>query len=309
MARTYDVQIRQLEYLVALAREGHFGRAAAACWVSQPTLSEGIRTLETELGLAVVRRGQRFEGFTPEGERLLEFAQRLLHDRDQLLADLGPRSQGLSGRLRLGAIPTSLPPLPVLTSPFREKNPGVDLTILSLSSSEIERQLKTFDLDAGLTYLDGEMIGHLRSLPLYEERHLLLAPDDLIDLDIISISWGAAAELPLCLLTRDMQNRRIVDGHFASFGVHPSPRVETNSISALLSHVRSGHCVSVVPQSWLQPLGTPAGTRVLTFAEETPPSTIGLVWLEAEPVSLLTQALLEVAHTLEIQPLLDAVFI
>jgi DNA-binding transcriptional LysR family regulator len=301
------MQLRQLEYLVALAREAHFGRAAAACWVTQPTLSEGIRSLETELGVAIVLRGQRYEGLTAEGERLLSFAQRFLHDRDALLRDLGPRSQGLSGRLRLGAIPTSLPPLALLTSPFRIRHPGVDIAVLSLSSSEIVRQLKTFDIDAGLTYLDGEPIGHMNSLPLYEERHLLLVGEDLWSSDDGRITWEEAAELPLCLLTRDMQNRRIVDSLFAAAGVHPSPRIETNSISALLSHVRFGRCASVVPQSWLQSLGVPAGTHILRFSDGDVVSRVGLVWFGAEPEPVVTQALLDVAREVDLQPILDGV--
>ncbi len=133
-AKLFAVQFRQLEYLVALARENHFARAAAACWVSQPTLSDGIRSLEAELGVAIVLRGHRYEGLTPEGERLLAFAQRVLHDRDQMVSELRPPGDSLVGRIRLGAIPTSMPPLPLLTTPFRERNPGVDLTVLSLSA-------------------------------------------------------------------------------------------------------------------------------------------------------------------------------
>ena len=301
------VQLRQLEYLVSLAREQHFGRAAAACWVSQPTLSDGIRTLEAELGVAIVRRGHRYQGLTPEGERLLDFARRLLHERDELLRDLGPRSQGLTGRLRIGAIPTSLPPLPLVTSPFRGRHPGVDLTILSLSSAEIDRQLKTFDLDAGLTYLDGDPLGSVRSLPLYEERYLLLASEDALPQEQLTIDWAEAAELPLCLLTRDMQNRRIVDGLFRAAGAVPSPRIETNSISALLSHVRSGGCASVVPQSWLQPFGIPPGTRIVPFKGAERASRIGLVWLDSDPEPQLTRAFLEVSRHLDLQPTLDSV--
>jgi DNA-binding transcriptional LysR family regulator len=301
------MQLRQLEYLVALAREAHFGRAAAACWVTQPALSEGIRSLETELGVAIVLRGQRYQGLTPEGEKLLAFAQRFLHDRDEVLRGLGPRSQGLSGRLRLGAIPTSLPPLALLTSPFRARHPGVDIAVLSLSSSEIVRQLKTFDIDAGLTYLDGDPIDNMHSLPLYDERHLLLVGDDLPGSDDGRVTWEEAAEMPLCLLTRDMQNRRIVDSLFASAGAHPSPRIETNSISALLSHVRFGSCASVVPQSWLQSLGVPAGTHILRFSDGDVVSRVGLVWLGGEPEPALTRALLDVAREVELQPILDGV--
>lgn len=224
-----------------------------------------------------------------------------------MLSDLGPRSQGLSGRLRLGAIPTALPPLPLVTTPFRERHPGVELTILSLSSAEIDRPLKTFDLDAGLTYLDGDPLGQVRKLPLYEERYLVITSLDIVDEDREEITWAEVAELPLCLLTRDMQNRRIVDGLFRRFGDAPSPRIETNSISTLLSHVRWGRCSSVVPQAWLQFFGIPDGTRMLHIAGNGSASRIGLVWLDNDPEPLLTSALLEVARGLDLQPVLDSV--
>jgi DNA-binding transcriptional LysR family regulator len=301
------VQLRQLEYVVALAKEGHFARAAAVCFVSQPTLSDGIRHLESELGVAIVRRGQRFEGFTPEGELVLEFARRLLHDRDELLGQLGPADGDHAGRLRLGAIPTSLPPLPLVTVPFLERHPHVELTVRSLSSAEIDRELKSFDLDAGITYLDGDPIEHVRTLALYEEQHLLLVGDEVGAKLSGPVTFADAASLPLCLLTRDMQNRRIVERLFEHAGTAVSPRIETNSISALLAHVRTGRYASIVPQTWLQFSGVPAGTRALRFAEGDAPSTIGLVWLDVEPQPLLTRALIAVVETLSLQPVLDEI--
>jgi DNA-binding transcriptional LysR family regulator len=147
----------------------------------------------------------------------------------------------------------------------------------------------------------------MRSLPLYDERHLLLVGDDLPGSSEGRVTWEEAAEMPLCLLTRDMQNRRIVDSLFAAAGVHPSPRIETNSISALLSHVRFGRCASVVPQSWLQSLGVPSGTHILRFSDGDVVSRVGLVWLGGEPEPALTRALLDVAREVELQPILDGV--
>src|SRR5580765_2676170 len=111
--------LRQLEYVTALAREGHFARAAAACHVSQPALSAGIRKLEAELGVQVVQRGQRFEGFTPEGAEVLRWAQRMLAEQEALRQELATMRGGLSGVLRLGAIPTALSVASLLTTPLR----------------------------------------------------------------------------------------------------------------------------------------------------------------------------------------------
>ncbi|BCB76806.1 LysR family transcriptional regulator [Phytohabitans flavus] len=298
--------LRQLEYLTALAREGHFGRAAAACWVSQPTLSDGIRKLEAEFGVAVVRRGHRFEGLTPEGERLLAWARRLLADRDQLMAEFGRTShQGLTGRLRLGAVPASLPPVSLLTGPFSALHPGTSLTVLSLTSAEIQRRLAAFELDAGLTYLTGEPLTGFRTMPLYRERYVLLTSQDGEFTDRAEVGWAEVAELPLCLLTPDMQNRRILDGLFRRAGVSVTPRMETNSVSTLCSHVRSGGWASVIPQAWLGLLGVPPGTRVLPLVEPTATSTVGLVVLDRDPQPLMTSALIHVTEGLDLQRSID----
>lgn len=116
--------LRQLEYLVALARERHFARAAAACYVSQPSLSAAIRKLEHELDVPIVRRGRRFEGLTPEGERVLARAHRVLAERDALQQELSAMRGGLAGTLRFGAIPTALSAVSLLTTPFCAQHPA-----------------------------------------------------------------------------------------------------------------------------------------------------------------------------------------
>jgi DNA-binding transcriptional LysR family regulator len=296
-----------LEYLTALAREGHFGRAAAACWVSQPTLSDGIRKLEAEFGVSVVRRGHRFEGFTPEGERLLAWARRLLADRDQLVAEFGQTSHaGLTGRLRLGAVPASLPPVSLLTGPFCELHPKTTLTVLSLTSDEIQRRLIDFELDAGLTYLGEEALTGFRTTPLYDERYVLLTREDGEFADRSEVGWVEVATLPLCLLTPDMQNRRILDRLFMRAGVTVTPQMETNSISTLCSHVSGGRWASVIPQAWLSLFGVPPGTRVLPLTGPAATSTVGLIVLDRDPPSLVASALIHVAEGLDLQRSLDA---
>ena len=158
--------IQHLAYLAALAREGHFGRAAASCHVSQPTLSAGIRRLEAEFGVSLVPRGQRFEGLTPEGERVLVWAHQILSDVDGMRQEVDAMRAGLTGRLRLGAIPTSLPSVSLLTAPFTARHPGVSVSIHSLTSRQIERGLDDYSLDVGLTYFDSEPLCGVRTLPL-----------------------------------------------------------------------------------------------------------------------------------------------
>jgi DNA-binding transcriptional LysR family regulator len=162
--------IRHLQYLTALVRERHFARAAAMCNVTQPTLSAGIKQLEESLGVLIVERGQRFLGLTAEGERVLAWAQRVLIDYTGLQQELSEMREGLVGQLRIGAIPVTLPIVPLLTTPFTHRHGGTAIQVVSLTSISIQRNLDDFSLDAGVTYLDNEPLARVRCLPLYRER-------------------------------------------------------------------------------------------------------------------------------------------
>ncbi|QEC49305.1 LysR family transcriptional regulator [Baekduia soli] len=212
----YDrrVLLRQLEYLAALDRERHFGRASQACHVSQPALSAALRRLEDELGVMLVRRGRRFEGFTHEGERVLVWARRALAGAEGLTEEVQRLRGGLEGTLRLGAIPTSLPASVHVTSRLRRRHPRMRIEIRSMSSREIAAGLRAGELDAGLTYLDDDPLTDVDTLELWHERLLLVCAGE--STAGATTTWAAAAELPLCLLTPDMQHRRIVDAAFAA---------------------------------------------------------------------------------------------
>jgi len=287
--------LKNLQYLVALAQEEHFARAAAVCGVTQPTLSVGIKQLEEELGLLLVRRGQRFEGFTLEGERILEWARRLLADYESLQQGASELRQGLVGRLRIGVIPTVLPVVPLLTRAFAAGHPQVVITVLSRSSQEIQRGLDDFSLDAGLTYLDNEPLTNVRTVPLYRERYFLFTPPDspLAGLDLAP--WRSVADLPLCLLTPDMQNRRILNSHFASAGVSPEAVIETDSVLALWAHLQTGGWSSVLPQTLLSLFGTPERLRVVPMEDTDGGQMVGLAVPDREPLTPSARALATVA--------------
>jgi DNA-binding transcriptional LysR family regulator len=296
--------LRNLRYLEALAREQHFARAAAACQVTQPTLSAGIKQLEEELGLLIVQRGQRFQGFSPEGLRVLEWSRRILADCESLLQEVGELRSGLVGRLRIGAIPTTLPIVALLTSPFAERHPQVNITVLSLSSIDIQRGLDDFSLDAGLTYLDNEPLSHVRTTPLYQERYYLFTPANSPLARGASRSWADAASLPLCLLTPDMQNRRILNSLFAAAGSTPRAMVETNSVLTLWAHLRSGQWSSVLPNSFLYLFGEPEGVKAVPMEGGTH-HTIGLAIPDRDPPTPSARELARVVETLDIARTLD----
>jgi DNA-binding transcriptional LysR family regulator len=301
------VLLRQLEYLVALAREGHFGRAAESCWVSQPTLSAGVRKLEADLGVAIVRRGHRFEGLTPEGERLLAWAQQVLAERDDLFIELGARrSGGLSGRLRIGAIPTSLPPISLITAPFCATYPGVDLSVVSQPASAIVRRLRNFEIDVGLMYLGGDELDSMLTIALYEERYLLLTPSTGPFGGRTSVSWSEVAATPLCLLSPEMENRQILDRIFLEEGTQVSPQIETNSMSILASHVATGRWSSIVSQSWLSAFGTPIDTALIPLEPPQPMRSIGIVAAHRHTHPALTGAFISIAESVNLRATLSS---
>ncbi|WP_329157540.1 LysR family transcriptional regulator [Streptomyces sp. NBC_01717] len=297
--------LRQLEYLVALARERHFVRAAAACYVSQPSLSAAIRRLEHELGVPIVRRGRRYEGLTPEGEVVLAWAHRILAERDGLQQELSALRGGLTGTLRLGVVPTALPTASLLTNPFCEHHPQARVSIESLSSAEIWHGLAEFELDAAMTYLDDDTRGGgLRRLPLYEERYVLLTPVDGPLATAATARWAQAAALPLCLLGPRMRNRRIIDECFAADGATAAPAIESDSVAGLYAHLPGGHWSSVISHAWLHMFGVPDGMRVVPLEGPAYGPRVGLV-TGPDPPSVLAAALPAVARAADVRQALD----
>lgn len=280
--------IEKFEYLIALHRERHFGRAAEASGVTQQTLSAGLKQLEERLGVRLVNRGSRFQGFTPEGERVLDSARRIVAEHRALLQEVATLKRGLHGHLKLAVIPTALPMVAALTTPFRARHPAVHVTVLSRTSAEILAALGDIGVDAGLTYLDSEPVGNVTAVPLYRERYRLLTADP--EITAARLTWAEAGRLQLCLLTPDMQNRRLVDQHLRAAGAEPAPLVETNSIIALVAHVREGGLASIVPAVLAGALGEGA-VRSIPLVEPDVAHTIGLVIPHREPSLPLVSAL------------------
>lgn len=245
--------IDKLEMFLALARERHFGRAAESLGLTQPSLSSAIRQLEDQLGVQLVFRGSRFQGLTPEGLRMLERARHIVAETRALRDEMRSLRHGLSGRLRLGVIPTALPRVAELTAPFLAAHPQVRLTILSLTSAEILTGIEALEIDAGITYLDNEPLGKVAQVPLFRETYRVIARAGSPLAQRAEVTWAEAAAHPLCLLTTDMQNRRIISqllADAAAPGQGPAlPQVESNSTMALAAHVATGIWASIVPEA------------------------------------------------------------
>ncbi len=293
--------IEKLEFLLALANERHFGRAAAECGVTQPTFSAGIKQLEGLLGVLLVRRGSRFLGFTPEGQRVLDWARRIVGDSRAMRAEIRALKHGLAGHLRLAAVPTALGMVASLTTPYRARHPDVSFTILSRTSIEILGLLENLEVDAGLTYLDNEPLGRVRSVPLYREDYCLLTAADSPLGDRASVTWQEVGTIPLCLLTPTMQNRRIIDRCLRAAGCEPAPTLVSDSMLVLFSHVRTGRWASVMPARLAETLGIAEPVRAIPISDGTAHPMIGLVVPEREPMTPILGALITEANRLAAQ--------
>jgi DNA-binding transcriptional LysR family regulator len=297
------MDIRQLQYLAALAREKHFTRAAKVCNVSQPTLSGRIRQLEQELGVPIVERGQRFHGLTKEGERVLKWSHAILDNWSLLQQEISKlrSAEGiLLGHLSLGVIPSGLPMVGLITKAIQDRHPGIELTVLSQSSVDILRGLEDFSIDVGLTYLDNEPIEGMRSEAIYMERYCLLVRADHELAGKASVTWAEASKLPLCLLTPNMQNRRIIDRAFRTANTKPTPRLETNSVINMYSNVHLMGLASIVPEYFLEILGPMSDIRAVPLVNPQIEHSVGLVAVDRDPVSPLILAVFECAGGIEI---------
>lgn len=289
--------IDKLEMFIALANERHFGRAAEVCRVTQPSLSSAIRQLEDQLGVQLVFRGSRFQGLTPEGQRVLDWARRIVGDMRALKDEMRTVHAGLSGNLRIGVIPTALPMVAGLTAPFTARHPNMRVTILSRTSAEILAGIESLELDAGITYLDNEPLGRVAQVPLYTEFYRFLCTPGTALADRGQISWSELAHEPLCLLTADMQNRRIVNLHLAEVGARIAPTVESNSTIALVAHVQTGKWASVVPMK-LAEMFTAQGLVAIPIVEPEAEHLVGLITAKRDPQTPVLQALIEEAARL-----------
>jgi DNA-binding transcriptional LysR family regulator len=266
--------------------------------VTQPTFSAGIKTLEDTLGVLLVQRGSRFHSFTAEGERVLDWARRIVSDSRAMQQEIRALKKGLAGHIKIAAVPTALAIVAQLTTPFRARHPDVSFAIMSRTSIEILAMLENLEIDAGLTYLDNEPVGRARSVPLYRERYRLVTAADSPLGDRDAVTWAEVGRIPLCLLTPDMQNRRIIDRYLREAGCEPAPTLESDSMIVLFSHVRTGRWASVMPAKLAETLGLTDTIRSIPIEGPEPYPMIGLVIPHREPMTPLTVALVAEAKRL-----------
>ena len=289
----------KLEMFIAVAKEKHFGRAAETLGITQPTLSAGIKQLEEQLGVQLVFRSSRYGGLTPEGQSALVWARQIVGDARQLKEEMRFARRGLAGQVRLAVIPTALTWGARLATRIGTRHPNVRFTILSRTSTEILSMLENLEIDAGISYLDNEPMGRVSSEALYEEDYMLVCADTSAFANRSSVGWQELEGESLCLLTPDMQNRRIINRNFAAVGVEPGATIESNSTVVLVASVMTGAWLTVLPRDMAEFL---AGGKPLRILPLTGPAgsrhRVGLVAPYREPHTPVLGALLAEARAI-----------
>jgi len=300
------MEFRQLEYFVALAREQHFARAAASCYVSQPALSAAISKLERELDVSLIQRDRAFQGLTPEGERLVDWARRIIAERDALQAEAHAVRSGLTGTLRIGVVPTASTTVALPVEAFCAAHPRVTVRVRTrMSEDDIRRCLREFELDAAITYLDWDDTSGLSVEPLYRERYVLIAPARLVDPAATSITWRAAATLPLALIEPRMHSRELIERAWRANALMVTPQLETDSIAMLYAAAGTGRWASIVPHSWVHAFGLSSESRVVLLTEPELTATVGIARSAAVPGSSAARAFVSLASRLNLDTVLD----
>lgn len=282
------ISIRHIRYFDALAQHGHFGRASEACAISQPALSLQIKELEGILGARLVERGPRQIRLTGLGEAFAARARTILQAVDEL-ADLGRALGGpLSGRLRIGVIPTVAPYLlPQIITALTEHHPGIDLRPREAITQRLIGDLLDGRLDTAIVALPVSEPG-LTEHPLFEEEFVLVRP-----------AGDAAKPVPDARKLREMRLLLLEEGHcfrdqaLSFCSPLPAPArdlIEGSALSTLVQMVGVGIGVTLIPQMAVPVETRSANVSVARLAAPRPGRTIGMIWRRTNPLAAqLTQ--------------------
>lgn len=289
------MNLRDLKYLVALSDHKHFGRAAAASFVSQPTLSTQIKKLEEELGVSLVERAPRRVMLTPVGRDIAERARKVIADVEQM-SEIARRSQDPeAGSVRLGLFPTLGPYLlPHVVPGLRKRFPRLELLLVEEKTDQILARLRDGRLDAGLLALpihDDQL--HVE--PLFDEPFLLAVPQehpmagrDSLDLHDLDDQHLLLLEEGHCLREQALDVCRLA-------GADERDGFRATSLETLRQMVASGVGITLLPMLSVQPPVPPSpDIHLLRFNGESPHRQIGMLWRRSSAMSdFLMQLALE----------------
>lgn len=282
--------VRNFEYLLALYREGHFGRAAKSCHVSQPTLSAGIKQLEEDMDVQIVRRGQqRYDGLTREGMRVLAWAQQMYEDCKGLERELSEFRKSVSGPFRIGVLPGIAAVVPILSVALAQKMPELEQTIVTQDASSLLLDLRSRKLDIALAYLEDFAEEKLDTHLLYRERIFLFKVESKVQPR--SVNWDHVVRQPLCLLHDSVPKAARAELTACEQTIY------TNSFDVLAAHLASGRYATVLPQSLAGRLMSIHPMQALAINGPGSQANVGFVAASHQMDAAPSRALLEMVHT------------
>jgi LysR family transcriptional regulator, hydrogen peroxide-inducible genes activator len=292
--------LRQLRYFEALARHGHFGHAAESCAISQPALSMQIRDLEVMLGLELFERSARQVRLTAFGEDFAARVRDILRSVDEL-ADLARSAQGnLTGRLRLGVIPTVAPYLlPAVIARLTAANPALDLHVRETVTPRLIAELADGRLDTAIVALPVSEPS-LTETALFSEEFVLVRP--LAD---------AGRPVPSPARLREMRLLLLEEGHcfrdqalsFCNSPTGPARELlDGSSLSTLVQMVGAGIGVTLIPDMAVPVETRSAAVSVARFTDPRPTRTIGMVWRRTSPLDARLRQMAEVVRAAGVPP-------
>jgi LysR family transcriptional regulator, hydrogen peroxide-inducible genes activator len=292
------VTLTDLRYIVALARERHFGRAAEKCFVSQPTLSVAVKKLEDELGVILFERSPQEVRVTPIGERIVAQAERVLGETAQLSEIAAAGKNPLAGPLRLGVIYTIGPwLLPKLVPLLHERAPEMPLLLEENYTHRLIEKLKSAELDVAVLALPVDEPG-LVAQPVYDEAFRAMVPAGHPWAKLKVVDPDRLLEQPLLMLGRGNCFRDQVLDLCTRAGEGGPQVLEGSSLETIRHMVASGVGITVMPATAVDGISrSDALLRVKPFTEPTPTRRVGMVWRASFPrhqaIDLLRRALLD----------------
>jgi LysR family hydrogen peroxide-inducible transcriptional activator len=273
------MNLRDLRYFVALADTRHFGKAAERSFVSQPTLSAQIKKLETYLGVQLIERQPRKVTLTETGAKILPLARRILQESDEIVSMARNEHDPLSGKLKVGLIPTIGPYLlPLVARKLRKQLPRLKLMLYEYQTQPLLDKLRAGDIDLGILALPVPLDG-LEVRPLYLESFTLAVPANSplakranVKLDDLSGETLLLLEDGHCLRDQALDVCSRID-------VKESEDYRATSLETLRQMVAAGLGITLLPELATRgPFGSGHGLTVKQFARPVPSRSVGAVW-------------------------------
>jgi DNA-binding transcriptional LysR family regulator len=250
------MELRRLEYFVAVARHGSFTRAAEQLWITQSALSQQVRRLEAELGVALLRRTPRGAELTPAGEELLPRAETILAEVAHARADLDRHAGVTRGRVRVAATTMDTPRLPAALAAFHREHPGLQIALRHAPAADIAALVASGAADVGVASPHGPAPAGVEAIPLAEQPlRVMLPPDDPLAAGDERLAIADLRGRPFILAEPGTALRETVMSACQAAGFSPVPLFEVSDPGTVRFLAHAGLGVSVVPASWLEQPG------------------------------------------------------